>query len=184
MLLIRVTRAAFTMEKADGVVRLTRCGPRGMRAWGHRVPSGEFVGVLVSPGFDGSGNSLSARIIQPMKFFGVYFGTSTDVQAPSISANGSSHLSGDPWAWASSCNNQEFNQASPKPGGSHPGLTTTNRTGTYDAFTLNWASSIVGGPFNNFAGSGGTMDASLASTGLAPCCWPAWSPMTPTGSQP
>ena len=57
----------------------------------------------------------------------------------------------DPAEW----NRQYFNQGSPKPDGSKPGITSPV-TGTFDAktraFTLEWTSSIVGGPFNGFTG--------------------------------
>jgi hypothetical protein len=119
-----------------------------------------------SPGFDGSGNSVSARIIQPTKFFGIEFGVSTNatdpqthtsVPAPSVSFDSSDQLSGNLSAWAASWNNQEFNQGSPKPDGTHPGNTMSSPIGSYDpatgAFTIIWASQIVGGPFNNFTGA-------------------------------
>jgi hypothetical protein len=64
-------------------------------------------------------------------------------------------LTGDVSAIAASWNNEFFNQGSPKPDGSAPGLTTPV-TGTYDpdtgAFVLEWSSQIVGGPFNDFTG--------------------------------
>jgi hypothetical protein len=118
-----------------------------------------------SPGFDSSGNSLSARIIQPTKFFNVEFGVSTNAvdpqtnssaPAPSVSFNSADQLSGNLSAWAASWNKQEFNQGAPKPGGAVPGNTMGSPVGSYNpvtgAFTLIWASQIVGGPFNNFTG--------------------------------
>lgn len=116
------------------------------------------------PGFDANGGSLSNRIIQPTPFYGVNFGVSTnatDLQTgtatsvPAISVDSSGNLSGDLDAFDASWNNQQFNQGSPKPDGSHPGLT-GDPTGSYDAntgsYTLDWSSQIVGGPFNNFTG--------------------------------
>ena len=64
-------------------------------------------------------------------------------------------LSGQLQAFSASWNKQFFNQGSPKPDGSTPGLTSLI-TGTYDAdtkaYTLEWTSQIVGGPFNKFSG--------------------------------
>jgi hypothetical protein len=115
------------------------------------------------PAFDGSGNSLAGRITKPALFYGVAFSTSTNatdpqttthVSTPSISA-ASGKLSGDLRAFAASWNRQEFNQGAPKPDGSSPGNTAAP-SGTYNsatgAFTLDWASQIQGGPFNNFTG--------------------------------
>jgi hypothetical protein len=116
-----------------------------------------------SPAFNGSGDGVANTITQPQEFFGVNFALSTNstdpqtgqsVPIPSISNSGGS-LSGDLEAISVAWNNQDFNQGSPKPGGSSPGLTTA-LTGSYDAssgaFTLSWSSAIVGGPFNNFTG--------------------------------
>ena len=116
-----------------------------------------------TPAFDSGGNGLANSIPQPQEFFGVDFALSTDstdpqtglgVAVPSIS-NSSGTLSGNLEAISVGWNKQYFNQGSPKPGGSTPGLTTVP-TGTYDsstgAFTLTWSSAIVGGPFNNFTG--------------------------------
>jgi hypothetical protein len=116
-----------------------------------------------SPAFDGSGNGLANTITQPQNFFGVNFSLSTNstdpqtglgVAVPSVSNSGGT-LSGSLEAISVAWNKQNFNQGSPKPGGSAPGLTTVP-TGTYDAstgaFTLSWTSAIVGGPFNNFTG--------------------------------
>ena len=116
-----------------------------------------------TPGFDDKGNSLAARIIRPVTFFGVRFAASTnatDLQtgtatpAPVLRVEGGK-LVGDLSAFDATWNKQSFNQGSPKPDGSRPG-NTTPVTGTYDAgtgaYTLTWTSQIVGGPFNNFTG--------------------------------
>lgn len=116
------------------------------------------------PAFDGTGNSLSARITTPAPFFGVNFSTetaavdpqtSTGVPAPALSHDGAGHLSGDLRALGAAWNAQEFNQGAPKPDGSSPGIT-AGPTGTYNAgtgaYTLDWTSVIVGGPFNGFTG--------------------------------
>lgn len=151
-----------------------------------------FQAQPASP-FDAGGNGKSARITAPQKFYGVDFATATNptdpqtgtkVPAPEIQVNGTS-LTGDVRAFAASWNNQHFNQGAPKPDGSAPG-NTKHPSGTIDpntgAFTLEWSSLIVGGPFNNFTGvwrlqgtfvsseaaaaSGGTTDGPVA-TGAA-----------------
>jgi hypothetical protein len=117
-----------------------------------------------NPVFDASGNSQANRIAAPATFFGVKFGLSTDPKdlqtskdvAPlSVVADASGALSGDLRAWSATWNKQFFNQGAPKPDGSKPGLTTAAH-GTYDAatgaFVLEWASTVEGGPFNDFTG--------------------------------
>ncbi|HZN14235.1 MAG TPA: hypothetical protein VFB78_08215 [Acidimicrobiales bacterium] len=118
-----------------------------------------------SPAFDAQGNSLSKRIVVPAVFFGVKFSISTDpkdrqsgvdVTAPAIQVDPSGKLTGDLRAWEATWNKQNFNQGAPKPDGSTPQLTTPVH-GTYNAttgaFLLEWTSTIVGGPFNEFTGS-------------------------------
>jgi hypothetical protein len=115
-----------------------------------------------SPAFDGSGNALAHEITAPVAFEGVKFATATNptdpqtqlaAPAPSIVANGTA-LSGNLESFGVSWNNQEFNQGSPKPGGGAPG-NTTPVVGTYNpatgAYTLQWSSQVVGGPFNGFS---------------------------------
>jgi hypothetical protein len=115
-----------------------------------------------SPAFDSSGNALANQITTPVAFEGVQFSTSTNstdpqtglhVPVPSVVANGSA-LSGSLQSFGVSWNNQQFNQGSPKPDGSSP-ANTTPVTGVYNAstgaFTLQWSSQVVGGPFNGFS---------------------------------
>ncbi|MGH8985046.1 MAG: hypothetical protein ACRDY6_14380, partial [Acidimicrobiia bacterium] len=115
------------------------------------------------PAFDSSGNSLADAILEPQAFTAIGFSVSSnptdpqtgeDVPAPEIVLQ-DSELSGDVSAVAASWNNEYFNQGSPKPDGSTPGLTTPVN-GTYDPetgrFVLEWSSQIVGGPFNDFTG--------------------------------
>lgn len=137
------------------------------------------------------GNSLSASITKPTKFFAVEFGTSTNpldpqtqraVPPPTVT-NDNGKLTADVSAWAASWNDQEFNQGAPKPpekqGAQVAGAEQVQQVwdwvsqrwfnrpsanaaqgpaaaGTYDpktrAFTLQWTSLIVGGPFNGFTG--------------------------------
>lgn len=116
-----------------------------------------------TPAFDASGNALASAIAQPQAWFAVKFAlatnprdpqTGTTVAPPRVTASGGA-LSGDLRAWAAAWNGQHFNQGSPKPDGMRPGSTSGPR-GTYDpssrAYTLEWSSQIVGGPFNNFTG--------------------------------
>lgn len=133
-----------------------------------------------NPGFDGSGNSLANRIVPPATFFGVKFSvstaspdpqTGTSVPAPSITTTGAGALAGDLRAFGASWNNGHFNQGTPKPDGTTPGLT-NGPTGTYNpssnAYTLTWTSQIVAGPFNGFTGQWhltGTFVAGAASAG-------------------
>ncbi len=115
------------------------------------------------PAFDGTGNSRADAIIQPQSFTAIAFSVSSnetdpqtgdDAPAPTITFE-DGELTGDVSAIAASWNNEFFNQGSPKPDGSSPGLTSPVR-GTYDPdtgdFVLEWSSQIVGGPFNDFTG--------------------------------
>ena len=117
-----------------------------------------------TPEFDGSGNGTNTKITQPEAFYGTRFSTATNsrdpqtttnVPAPKILHDGAGKLSGDVRAFAAAWQNQHFNQGAPKPDGSSPGGTAA-LTGTFDqasgAFTIEWKSHIVGGPFNNFTG--------------------------------
>ena len=115
-------------------------------------------------GFDAKGNALASRIVQPVSFFGLNFSVSTEakdpqtataVPAPALREDGAGHLSGDLRSFGAWYNKGKFNQGAPKPDGSDPGLT-SGPTGTYNeathAYTLDWTSAIVGGPFNGFTG--------------------------------
>jgi len=115
------------------------------------------------PAFDDAGNALADGIIQPTVFFGVGFSLATNeddpqsgdaVDAVSIT-NEDGTLTGQTTAVSAAYSNQFFNQGAPKPDGSSPGETTAV-SGTYDAetgaYTLDWASQIVGGPFDGFTG--------------------------------
>jgi hypothetical protein len=116
-----------------------------------------------TPAFSATGNSLAAGIIKPQSFTAIDFSVSTNpvepqsgdkTPKPTITLT-RKKLTGDLRAISASWNNQDFSQGSPKPDGSRPGLTKPVK-GTYDAatgaFTLDWASQIVGGPFNDFTG--------------------------------
>lgn len=118
-----------------------------------------------APAFDGNGNAKANRIIQPTPFFGVNFSVSTNNPAlqsggattlPQISVDENGNLSGDLRSFSASWNTQHFDQGSPKPDGTRPGLT-QDAHGTYNAATgayvLEWSSLIVGGPFNSFTGT-------------------------------
>jgi len=116
-----------------------------------------------TPAFSSSGGALASSIVQPQAFTAIDFSISTNptdpqtglsVPAPLIKVK-NGKLSGQVEAWSADWNNLHFNQGSPKPGGSEPGLT-TSVSGTYNgrthAFVLTWASEVVGGPFNGFTG--------------------------------
>lgn len=125
--------------------------------------TGEFQPQPENP-FDEAGNGLADAIVAPTKFFGANFAVSsneidpasgTAVTAPAITLNADGTLSGDLRAISVAWNGQQFNQGSPKPDDSRPGLT-TDLTGTYDPetgrFVIEWVSQIVGGPFDGFSG--------------------------------
>ena len=113
--------------------------------------------------FDVTGNSRAGRIFKPGNFTAIKFGISTNqvdpqtkkkVAAPELSVK-DGKVTGQVTAWSASWNNLYFNQGSPKPDGTRPGITTPV-AGTYDSSTgaivVTWASQIVGGPFNRFTG--------------------------------
>ena len=113
--------------------------------------------------FDNGGNGTAGRIVKPQRFFGVNFAVASNARdpqtgvataAPALRRSGST-LSGDLRAVGVAWNRQHFNQGAPKPDGTTPGQTRLP-SGTIDtatrAYTLEWASTIVGGPFNNFTG--------------------------------
>ena len=135
------------------------------------------------PPFAPDGAGTNDKITLPKEFFGAKFATATnpkdpqtgkDVPAPVITHDGKGNLSGDLRSFAAAYQRQHFNQGSPKPDGSTPGLT-TGPTGTFDAatkrFSIEWRSTIVGGPFNNFTGLWhfeGVFQPSGAKTAAAP----------------
>ena len=115
------------------------------------------------PAFDADGNALADAIIEPTPFFGVGFSISTSDTDPESGdgvdevtiTNDAGTLTGQTTAITAAYGDQQFNQGAPKPDGSLPGET-TEVTGTYDeatgAYTLDWASEIVGGSFDGFTG--------------------------------
>ncbi|MGA2321860.1 MAG: hypothetical protein ABSG95_14185 [Solirubrobacteraceae bacterium] len=116
-----------------------------------------------SPAFASDGFALASSIVRPMRFAGIDFSISTaptDAQsgqpdvAPSLNVVGDQVI-GNLSAWTAEWNGIYFNQGSPKPGGSYPGLTRPV-IGTYNsrtrAYQIIWYSLIVGGPFNGFTG--------------------------------
>lgn len=115
------------------------------------------------PAFDATGNGLATAIFVPTKFFGVDFAVSTNKTdpesgetdtAPAIRAKGKK-LSGNLEAVSVAYGGQQFNQGAPKPDGSLPGNTKV-LSGTYNAktgaYTIEWSSQIIGGPFDGFTG--------------------------------
>ncbi|HEY1988186.1 MAG TPA: hypothetical protein VGG43_01865 [Acidimicrobiales bacterium] len=116
-----------------------------------------------TPAFSAEGGALANGIVQPQGFTAINFSISTNkvdpqtskmVPAPAI-FNTNGKLSGQIEAWSAAWNKLYFNQGSPKPDGSDPGLTAP-LTGSYDAttksFVITWTSQVVGGPFNGFTG--------------------------------
>jgi hypothetical protein len=116
-----------------------------------------------TPAYSATGGALAHAIVEPQLFTGINFSiatnhvdpqTSTSVPAPVVKVK-NGKLSGQIEAWSASWNKLSFNQGSPKPDGTKPGLTLP-LSGTYNAkshaFVLTWASAVVGGPFNGFTG--------------------------------
>jgi hypothetical protein len=116
-----------------------------------------------TPAYSTTGGALAAEIIQPQSFTGINFSIATNKVDPQTSLSVPSpvikvkngKLSGQIEAWSASWNKLSFNQGSPKPDGTKPGLTLPV-SGTYNAkthaYVLVWASAVVGGPFNGFTG--------------------------------
>ncbi|MHB8293918.1 MAG: hypothetical protein ACYDH5_04710 [Acidimicrobiales bacterium] len=114
------------------------------------------------PAFDSAGNGLADSISVPVSFYGTKFAlssdpvdpqTSTKVPPPAITDSGGT-LSGNLSALSAAYNTGYYNQGSPKPNGSFPGLTskvtgTITCSGTY---VITWRSEIIGGAFDGFTG--------------------------------
>jgi hypothetical protein len=141
---------------ADKTYTLAEPGTQGGLKTGKYQPS-------PTPAFSAQGSALASDIVRPQAFTAINFSIATakkdpqsgdSVPAPSIRDKGGK-LSGQIEAWSAAWNKLYFNQGSPKPGGTHPGLTDP-LTGTYDAgthaFVITWSSQVVGGPFNGFTG--------------------------------
>ena len=165
----------FRMVQASGSVSAgpfvsnadSSCGDKSYSSLAPGSDGGLVTGTFQAqpdPPFDSAKNGLAARIIAPTKFFAVGFAASTnakdpqtgaDVTAPQVEVDASGKLTGKVPALSVAWNGQQFNQGSPKPDGSKPGIT-SDISGTYEAGTgayqLDWASQIVGGPFNGFTG--------------------------------
>jgi hypothetical protein len=116
-----------------------------------------------APAFNAQGGALADSIVEPQSFTAIDFSIATNekdpqtgltVPPPTISVD-KGKLSGQVEAWSASWNKLYFNQGSPKPNGSRPGLTQP-LSGTYNpktrAFVITWTSQVVGGPFNGFTG--------------------------------
>jgi hypothetical protein len=113
--------------------------------------------------FTKNGDARAGAIIRPVPFAAIDLSLSTQatdpqtkmpVPAPVVESNGGK-LSGNFEALSAAWRRISFNQGSPKPGRLRPGLTQPV-SGSYNvrthAFTLNWTSKIVGGPFTGFIG--------------------------------
>lgn len=110
--------------------------------------------------FTADGTSAAGAVIAPQGFFAVRFGISTNerdpqsgeqVPAPAVLVASDGSIDADLSAFSVSWNGQFFNQGAPKPGAADP-----RTTGTYDeasgAYTLDWTSTVDGGPFDGFTG--------------------------------
>ena len=164
----RMVQSGGTVE--DGPFIANSDSPCGDTTWTPLSPGtdgGLTTGAYQShpdPAFDDGGHGTASAIVQPQPFFAVAFAVATnatdpqteaETSAPSVVAADDGTLTGDLSAFAAAWNGQHFNQGAPKPaGGSAEG--TTEPTGTYDeasgAYSLQWTSLIVGGPFNGFTG--------------------------------
>ena len=107
-----------------------------------------------TPAFSSSGSSRAGAIIRPTGFAGLNFGLRTWnsqlIPAPSISYSGSTLTARIP-SLTAAWNKLYFNQGAPKPLQSGRAATGTYNP-TTKAYTLNWTSPIVGGPFAGFSG--------------------------------
>jgi hypothetical protein len=144
----------------------SRCSDQSFTPLSPGSDGGLFAGAYQpspSPAFDSAGNARAGRVTAPARYYGTGFATSTNpvdpqtktrVPAPRITVH-SGTLRADLRSFSVSWNKQYFNQGSPKPNGSYPGNTRA-ATGTYNAstgaFTLNWTSQVIGGPFDKFTG--------------------------------
>lgn len=159
MLLPGKTDAYFSnanSRAADKTYTLLRPGTEhGLKLGGFQPPP--------SRAFSATGSALASAITLPETFESIKFSISTapkDAQsghaanAPALYVKGAK-VTGDLDAWTAEWNKIYFNQGSPKPGDTYPGLTQPV-TGTYNAktraITIVWYSLIVGGPFNGFTG--------------------------------
>ncbi|MDX6536038.1 MAG: hypothetical protein QOD37_379 [Gaiellales bacterium] len=181
--LFRITPGAYAGGSASGShIRLVL--PNGSVEKGPYFPNPNSKGgtyTLLNPGTDGglrtgtyqpppspdfslTGDALANRIMAPQRFAFILYSAATspkdpqsglDVPAPSISVTSDGKLSGKLQALSAAWNKSYFNQGSPKPDGSSPGLTSPV-TGTFNAdtkaYTMDWTSQVVGGPFNSFSG--------------------------------
>lgn len=237
--LLRLTPGAIAGDSVSGTwFRMVQ--PGGTPEQGPYMPNGDSPAqggatTLLEPGTAGGlrtggyqsepkpgfaqGNSLSASITKPTRFFAVEFGISTNpldpqtqrsVAPPTVTRTGDT-LTANLASWAASWNDQEFNQGAPKPpekqGAQVAGAEQVRKvwdfvaqrwfdqpnsdaaqgpsaTGSYNAatraFTLQWTSLIVGGPFNGFTGVWhleGVFEPDAAAPPTAP-------PPTSTAAQP
>jgi hypothetical protein len=148
---------------------------------------------IPSPAFASDGDAKANRITAPQAFYGTSFATATNATdpqtrtktpAPRVALTGST-LTADLRSFSVTWNNQHFNQGAPKPNGSLPGITRAP-TGAYDAtsgaFTLDWTSEIVGGPFDKFTGKWHFEGVFVPAAGTAPTQPdPSSDPTVPAG---
>jgi hypothetical protein len=116
-----------------------------------------------SPAFSPDGNALANSIVAPVSFAGAELSLATNPTDPQTQRAAppprifvhSGSLSGEVEAVSAAWDKTYFNQGSPKPGQSQPGLT-SGIIGSYNAstnaFATTWASQIAGGRFDGFSG--------------------------------
>lgn len=162
----RMVQSGGTVD--DGPYVINGDSPCGDKTW-TPLSAGSDGGLTTGayqphpePAF-ADGHGTAGAITEPQPWFAVNFSVATNetdpqtgerTSVPRIVADGGT-LTGDLSAWAAAWNDEHFNQGAPKPGGATSDQT-TDPTGTYDAasgaYSIEWSSQIVGGPFNNFTG--------------------------------
>lgn len=103
-----------------------------------------------TPAFDGGGNALADRIVQPTPFFGVDFSVATPRgnPVPKLILNlryPTPTVTVDLRAWTAYWNDQSFNQGAQ--------FTATSYNPITRRIVLDWSSLITDGPFTGFTGS-------------------------------
>ena len=103
-----------------------------------------------TPAFDGSGNALADRIVQPTAFFGTHFSVATPRgnPVPKVILNlryPAPTVTVDLRAWTAYWNTQSFNQGAL--------FTATSYNPITKRIVLDWSSRITSGPFQNFTGN-------------------------------
>jgi hypothetical protein len=116
-----------------------------------------------SPAFGPDGNALANSIVAPVSFAGAELSLATNPTDPQTQRTAppprifldSGSLTGEVEAVSAAWDKTYFNQGSPKPGQSQPGLP-SGVIGSYNegthTFAMTWTSQIAGGRFDGFTG--------------------------------